>query len=131
MLFLYLITDSAHTVTLLGFLEPVVHDCSKVNVVGKHSFTTVKLPLLFSLGAEGEPSIQSLLFKEVVSQEHTLLELCFLDLAPGPVGLQRTIHFLFDYDVHVGEDLFMSRYAVDSIEPLAQEVLFHLALVSL
>ena len=66
----------------------------------------------------------------MVSQEHALLELSFLNLMVGPVSLQSTIDFLFNNDVHIREDLLVSREAVNSIQPLAQKVRFYLGIVS-
>lgn len=57
-LFLDCIADGTDTVAFFGLLKPVVHDGGQVDVVGEHSFATIKLSLLFSLSTEGQPSVQ-------------------------------------------------------------------------
>ena len=60
-------TDCSHTVSLFCFLEPVMHDCGKVDVIGKAAFTLVQLSFFLLSSAKVKPLIHSLIFKKMIS----------------------------------------------------------------
>ena len=59
--------DCSHTVSLLRFLEPVMHDSGKVDVVGKAAFALVQLSFFFLSSAKVKPLIHSLFLQKMIS----------------------------------------------------------------